>query len=116
MKSYLFLIAWFDGSESSGGEKTKVHKEEDLYKQFKKGNENVFAVLISVNDSHPPIRLPEPEEPFETVATHAGEAAAFHANYTAHDSTSNLIKVDSYVQKVIDRITPEMLKKVTVYL
>lgn len=112
MKSYLFLIAWFDGSESSG-EKTKVHKQEDLYKQFKKGNEHVFAVVINLPKANSNRLF---EEHDETMAQAFGYKAAFHANYTGHDSTSDIIKVNRHVQKVIDRITPEMLKTIDVVM
>lgn len=113
MKSYLFLIAWVDGSESSGFEKTKVHKQEDLYKQFKKVNEHIFAVLIDVY--YPPDKIAS--EQVETLALNAGEAASFHSNYTAYDSTSDMIEITRHVQKVIDRITPECLtRKVRIQL
>lgn len=111
MKSYLFLIAWVHGSDSSGFEKTHVHKQEDLYKQFKKGNEAIFAVRINIVSGY--LRL---EKALEAIVQQYGYAAAFDVNYTAHDSTSDLIKVTRHVQKVLDRITPEFLKTVEVHL
>ena len=80
MKSYLFLLAWVEGSDSASGEKTKVHSHKDLYPQYNKGNEHIFALVITA--------------PNEKIAYLAGYAEAFHENYTGCDSTSTVLVID----------------------
>ena len=85
MNHYLYLIAWAAFSESSGFVDTKVNTQEDLLPQYLAGNEHVFAVKINValNERYS----------VEDIATKYGDSAAFHANYTAWDSTSICICV-----------------------
>lgn len=77
-KRYLFLLAWASGSEGEedANEKTKVHKQEDLLKQFKQGNDAIFAVEIWA--------------PGYDVAAAVGYREAFQENYTGYDTLSVL--------------------------
>jgi hypothetical protein len=78
MNQYLYLIAWAAFSESSGEEDTKVSTQEDLLPEYLAGNEHIFAVKINV---------PHCDNEDE-IARKWGDSEAFHANYTAYDSTS----------------------------
>lgn len=60
-------------------EETHVSSSKDLIKQFRKKNESVFAVEIYATS--------------EDVAMALGYKEAFFENYTAHDSTSDLIEI-----------------------
>jgi hypothetical protein len=80
MKKYLFLLAWFDGSDGAGGDPTGVHKQGDLLPEYKRVNEHVFALRV--------------EAPNEEIASAFGYARAFHENYTGHDTTSTCILID----------------------
>jgi hypothetical protein len=74
---FLFLLAWMHGSEgaeNNGTPETKVNKQEDLIKQFKKGNENVFAVEVFA--------------PSQDIANAIGCREAFHDNFTGYDTLS----------------------------
>jgi hypothetical protein len=78
MKTYLFLLSWIENSDSASGEKTLVHSQDDLVKQFWDENEHIFAVVLKV---------PSGVEEKET-ASKWGYAEAFFNNYTAYDSVS----------------------------
>lgn len=79
--TFLFLLAWVDGSDSAGGESTKVHEQSDLYLQFKQKNEHVFALIIKA--------------PNATVAKAFGYSTAFFNDYTAHDSVSICMNISN---------------------
>jgi hypothetical protein len=81
-KTYLFLIGWVEGSDSSGGESTSINEHTNLLPEYLKGNEHVFAVLINGARS-------------ETEAENYGYKEAFFQNYTAYDTVSDLIEIDS---------------------
>src|ERR1700677_1519072 len=74
MKTYLFLLAWCDGSDSACGEATGVDSQDDLLPEYRKGNEHIFALYIAA--------------PNEGLAADAGYSRAFHENYTGYDSVS----------------------------
>jgi hypothetical protein len=80
MKTYLFLLAWVDGSEGASGDPTNVHGQDDLLPEYQKGSEYIFALYIRA--------------PNEGVASNYGYARAFHENYTGYDtvSTCELVK------------------------
>jgi hypothetical protein len=78
-KRYLFLLAWVDGSDSSGGGETKVYESEDLYPQCFWGNEHVFVIEIWA--------------PSDKIAWALGYQEAFFNNFTAHDSVSDLVEI-----------------------
>jgi hypothetical protein len=80
MKKYLFLLAWFEGSEGAGGDPTNVHSIDDLLPEYKKGNQYIFALRIEAIN--------------EEVASKYGYARAFHENYTGHDTTSTYMEID----------------------
>lgn len=74
MKTYLFLLAWIQGSDSADGEETNVNKQSDLLPEFLAGNDSIFAREIVA--------------PNKDVANVFGSAAAFHDNYTGANSLS----------------------------
>lgn len=74
---YLFLLSWRQGSDSTAGENTNVHCQDDLLAQFLAKNDNIFALLI--------------ENASEDVANAIGCQKAFFDNYTAYDSVSTII-------------------------
>lgn len=79
---FLFLLAWMHGSEGAEDSgipdgKTKVHKQGDLLKQFKKDNDNVFAVEVFA--------------PNQDIANAIGCREAFHENFTGYDTLSTTI-------------------------
>lgn len=83
-KRFLFLLAWWSGSDGEAdnlepGEHTRVCKQEDLLIQFKKKNENIFALDIWA--------------PNAEIATALGCKEAFFENFTAHDSVSSLEEI-----------------------
>lgn len=78
---YLFLLAWCEGSDSASGEETKVHSQEDLIKQYWTNNPHVFAVEVIANNEH--------------IASAFGYQKAFFEGYTANDSVSTIIHMDS---------------------
>lgn len=83
MKFFLFLLAWVEGSESAGNDKTGVIKQSDLMTQYLRGNKHIFAVEIAVPGSF----LISSKDAKE-IAYRFGCTEAFRANYTAHDSVS----------------------------
>jgi len=84
MKKYLFLLAWVEGSDSASGDPTNVHQQKDLWTEYQRGSEYVFALVI--------------QAPNEEVAEAVGYARAFHDNYTGYDTVSTLILLDEVVQ------------------
>jgi hypothetical protein len=87
MTNYLFLIAWIHGSETAP-EDTHVHDQDDLLPEYLKGNEEVFALLITA--------------PNEEVAACIGYKEAFFQNYTAYDSLSFLEETGPKIQARAD--------------
>lgn len=77
MNRYLFLLSWVEGSDSAGGESTGIHEPHDLLPQHLNGNKHVFAVEIQADS--------------EEIATVYGRAAAWHDNYTAYDSVTDVV-------------------------
>lgn len=100
MGRYLFLLAWAEGSDSACGDKTRVHERLDLYPEFMKGNEFIFAVDIHA--------------PNKDIATAFGFQAAFHENYTACDSASICIEIDESMKFPLD--AEDELVRITVTL
>jgi hypothetical protein len=78
-KTYLFLLAWASGSDINFGEDNDVNDESDLLPEFEKGNDAVFAFLITV---------PDLGKHSERVAFALGWGMALHEDYTMHDSIS----------------------------
>jgi hypothetical protein len=78
-KRYLFLLAWMEGSDSSNGDPTGVFSQDDLLKEFRNGNEYIFAVEVH---SHS-----------EDEAATIGYRDAFFENYTAYDSLSTVEEI-----------------------
>jgi hypothetical protein len=78
-RTFLFLLAWAEGSDSAGGELTNINSQDDLLPEYQKGNEHIFALVI--------------RSAYEEVAEKYGYAKAFHDNYTGEDSVSNLIEI-----------------------
>ena len=83
MKKYLFLLAWMDGSDGAGGDPTSVEEQDDLLLEYENGSEYVFALRIEAIN--------------EEVASKYGYAAAFHENYTGHDTLSTCLEIDGHV-------------------
>jgi hypothetical protein len=80
MNRYLFLISWISGSPSNCGEENGIESYTDLFPEFEKGNQSVFAVEIIA---------PNPE-----IAGAFGLAEAFDNNYYETDSASTLMELD----------------------
>lgn len=85
---YLFLCAWAEGSDSAGGEATKVNNQNDLYPQFMVGNSHIMGVEVIVNDAYG-LSADKQEE----IANAYGCAEAFSENYTGYDSTSLIMAI-----------------------
>lgn len=79
MKKWLFLIAWMDGSDEGGA--NGVHTQNDLYPQHQAGNEHVTAFEIEADTKE--------------VAYEKGYKEAFFENYTAYNSFSVLIDLET---------------------
>jgi hypothetical protein len=84
MKTYLFLLAWVDGSEGAGGDDTNVDDQDDLLPEYNKGSEHVFALYIAA--------------PNETIARDVGYSRAFHDNYTGYNTVSICFSVECIEQ------------------
>ena len=98
MHNYLFLIAWMENSDTAIDLPDElypfgVETQEDLLPEFKRGNKNVFAVLIKFVHHLAGADLGE-------MASALGYKEAFFHNYTAHDSLS--VVLSPYDIKDID--------------
>lgn len=72
MNRYLFLIAWFEGSDS-------LEAENDLLPRFEAGETEMFSVLVMAPSLH--------------VATAYGCERAFHENFTGFNTVSDCFKL-----------------------
>lgn len=79
MKTFLFLLAWCEGSDSCDDD-TNVRSQSDLMPEYLKGNEAIFALEIKGDIT------------VET-AQKWGYTEAFFNNYTAHDSVSECVEI-----------------------
>ena len=68
MKRYLYLLAWVEGSDSAGGEATKVNDQKDLYPEYSFNNPHIFAIEIEADSAD--------------IAQVYGNARAWHDGYT----------------------------------
>ena len=92
MKTYLFLLAWVDGSEGAQnvGVDTNIHSSDDLLPEYNKCKkqvqfgEYIFARYIVA--------------PNEKVAEAFGYSQAFHENFTGYNTVSTCFSVDCIEQ------------------
>ena len=75
MRKFLFLIAWVDGSDSDDVG-TEINEKKDLLPGWLNRNQHINGWEI------------EADEPYE--AENEGYRKAFFANFTAHDSVSDV--------------------------
>jgi len=80
MKTYLFLLAWVDGSEGAGGDDTNVDDQDDLLPEYNKGSEYILSLYIVA--------------PNEKIAAAFGYSHAFYENYTGYNTVSTCICVE----------------------
>lgn len=78
-KRFLFLLAYIDNSPSVCGP-TGVFTQEDLFTQYEKGNQNIFAVEVRA--------------PNKGTAIAFGRSRAFEEYWSVQDTVSNAWEID----------------------
>lgn len=102
MNEYLFLISWVDDSPSSGFLNTNVYQPGDLFSEFMKDNESVFAFCV---------RAPNVE-----LARMICESRCFKENLTEEDSVSHIQRMGTFFDMSGEdiKLLAERLKSVDV--